>query len=124
MTLKVTANPPNRLGGLRRFAIAISVFNILGHTVFGFEQAWIQPLVSSSPLMPVRFGLKLWIAISTLANRGSQAAGATKWTFFCRRISPALPAPCSSIPIAPDADCVCLRRSHLLQGAVARSGAK
>lgn len=40
------ANPPDRLGGLRRFAIAITVFNILGHTVFGFEQAWIQPLVS------------------------------------------------------------------------------
>jgi hypothetical protein len=46
VTFNVTANPPNRLGGLRRFAIAISVFNILGHTVFGFEQAWIQPLVS------------------------------------------------------------------------------
>lgn len=40
------ANSPDRLGGLRRFAIAITVFNILGHTVFGFEQAWIQPLVS------------------------------------------------------------------------------
>ncbi|HET9366252.1 MAG TPA: RnfABCDGE type electron transport complex subunit D [Candidatus Angelobacter sp.] len=46
MTSQVTANAPNRLGGLRRFAIAITVFNILGHTVFGFEQAWIQPLVS------------------------------------------------------------------------------
>lgn len=40
------ANSLDRLGGLRRFAIAITVFNILGHTVFGFEQAWIQPLVS------------------------------------------------------------------------------
>jgi len=37
---------PDRLGGLRRFAVAITIFNILGHTVFGFEQAWIQPLVS------------------------------------------------------------------------------
>lgn len=46
MTFEMTANAPNRLGGLRRFAIAITVFNILGHTVFGFEQAWIQPLVS------------------------------------------------------------------------------
>lgn len=46
MTMKVTATPPNRLGGLRRFAIAITVFNILGHTIFGFEQAWIQPFVS------------------------------------------------------------------------------
>jgi hypothetical protein len=35
-----------RLGGLRRFAIAISVLNLLGHTVLGFEQSWAQPLVA------------------------------------------------------------------------------
>jgi hypothetical protein len=35
-----------RLGGLRRFAAAITVFNLLGHTVFGFEQSWAQPLLS------------------------------------------------------------------------------
>ena len=35
-----------RLGGLRRFAAAITVLNILGHTVFGFEPAWAQPLVA------------------------------------------------------------------------------
>lgn len=35
-----------RIGGLRRFAVAISILNILGHTVFGFEQAWITPLVA------------------------------------------------------------------------------
>jgi Na+-translocating ferredoxin:NAD+ oxidoreductase RnfD subunit len=35
-----------RLAGLRRFAIAITALNILGHTVFGFEQSWAQPLVS------------------------------------------------------------------------------
>jgi len=46
MTSHATANAPDRLGGLRRFAIAITVFNILGHTVFGFEQAWIQPLAA------------------------------------------------------------------------------
>ncbi len=45
------ASAPNwsdaqRLGGLRRFAIAISVLNLLGHTVLGFEQAWITPLVA------------------------------------------------------------------------------
>jgi len=40
------ANESNRLGGLRRFAVAITVFNLLGHTVFGFEQAWIQPLAA------------------------------------------------------------------------------
>jgi enediyne biosynthesis protein E5 len=36
----------NRLGGLRRFAIAISVLNILGHTVFGFEMALATPFVA------------------------------------------------------------------------------
>ncbi|HEX2271900.1 MAG TPA: hypothetical protein VHH35_20320 [Pyrinomonadaceae bacterium] len=36
----------NRLGGLRRFAIAITVLNILGHTFFGFEQSWAHPLVA------------------------------------------------------------------------------
>jgi enediyne biosynthesis protein E5 len=35
-----------RLGGLRRFALAITVFNILGHSVLGFEQSWAQPLAS------------------------------------------------------------------------------
>lgn len=35
-----------RIGGLRRFAIAITVLNLLGHTVLGFEQAWLHPLVA------------------------------------------------------------------------------
>ena len=35
-----------RLGGLRRFAIAITLLNILGHAWFGFEQSWAQPLVA------------------------------------------------------------------------------
>jgi enediyne biosynthesis protein E5 len=35
-----------RLGGLRRFAAAITVLNILGHTVLGFEPAWAQPLAA------------------------------------------------------------------------------
>jgi hypothetical protein len=35
-----------RLGGLRRFAVAITVLNILGHTFLGFEQSLAQPLVA------------------------------------------------------------------------------
>ena len=46
MNTQATTNEANRLGGLRRFAIAITVFNVLGHTVFGFEQAWITPLLA------------------------------------------------------------------------------
>ncbi|MCP3904371.1 MAG: enediyne biosynthesis protein UnbU [Planctomycetes bacterium] len=36
----------NRLEGLRRFATAITVFTILGHLWFGFEQSWLQPVVA------------------------------------------------------------------------------
>lgn len=35
-----------RLGGLRRFALAITILNILGHTILGFEPAWAQPVVA------------------------------------------------------------------------------
>lgn len=35
----------DRLGGLRRFAFAITAFNIFGHLYLGFEQSWAQPLV-------------------------------------------------------------------------------
>jgi hypothetical protein len=36
----------DQLGGLRRFALAITVFTLLGHFWFGFEQSYAQPLVS------------------------------------------------------------------------------
>ncbi|HEV3121022.1 MAG TPA: hypothetical protein VGY53_03930 [Isosphaeraceae bacterium] len=36
----------NRLPALRRFAVAITVLNVLGHFVLGFEQSWAQPLVA------------------------------------------------------------------------------
>jgi enediyne biosynthesis protein E5 len=39
-------NRADRLGGLRRFAVAITVLNILGHAFFGFEQSLAQPVVA------------------------------------------------------------------------------
>jgi enediyne biosynthesis protein E5 len=38
------ANP--QLVALRRFAVAITVLNVLGHSVLGFEQAWMHPVVA------------------------------------------------------------------------------
>ncbi|MBU8900207.1 RnfABCDGE type electron transport complex subunit D [Corallococcus sp. M34] len=35
-----------RIAGLRRFAVAITVLNLLGHSVLGFEMAWAHPLVA------------------------------------------------------------------------------
>jgi hypothetical protein len=38
-TVKDKRYQPDQLGGLRRFALAITVFTILGHFWFGFEQS-------------------------------------------------------------------------------------
>jgi hypothetical protein len=46
MSANETGNRANRLGGLRRFAVAITVLNILGHAFFGFEQSLAQPLAA------------------------------------------------------------------------------
>ncbi len=35
-----------RVIGLSRFAIAITVLNLLGHTLLGFEQSWLTPIVA------------------------------------------------------------------------------
>lgn len=45
----------NRLGGLRRFAVAITTLNIFGHTVLGFEQSLAYPLVA----LAVAYGMEL-----------------------------------------------------------------
>jgi hypothetical protein len=44
-----------RLAGLRRFGIAITFLNVLGHIVLGFEQSWAQPLVS----LATAYGMEL-----------------------------------------------------------------
>ncbi|MEQ4304174.1 enediyne biosynthesis protein [Plantactinospora sp. B6F1] len=45
-----TKNPPRHdpkvIKALRNFAISITVFNILGYTLFGFEQAWTWPFIA------------------------------------------------------------------------------
>jgi enediyne biosynthesis protein E5 len=46
MSANEVGNRSDRLGGLRRFAIAITVLNILGHAFFGFEQSLAQPLAA------------------------------------------------------------------------------
>jgi hypothetical protein len=63
----------SRLGGLRRFAVAITILNILGHTVLGFEQSWAQPLVALATAYGLEFLLELlgaWSAERTPAFAG------------------------------------------------------
>ena len=44
-----------RLPALRRFAFAITLLNVAGHTVLGFEQAWATPLLA----LAVAYGTEL-----------------------------------------------------------------
>lgn len=37
---------PKVIKALRNFAISITVFNILGYTIFGFEQPWTWPIIA------------------------------------------------------------------------------
>jgi hypothetical protein len=50
ITTKVDTAPPKRtnkvITALRRFAISITIFNILGYTVLGFEQPWLYPFLA------------------------------------------------------------------------------
>ena len=66
-------NDAIRLGGLRRFAIAISILNILGHTVLGFEQSWATPLVALATAYSLELLLEVlncWTTGNTPAFRG------------------------------------------------------
>ena len=49
----------DRLAGLRRFAIAITFLNVLGHFVLGFEQSWVQPLVA----LATAYGLEILLEV-------------------------------------------------------------
>jgi enediyne biosynthesis protein E5 len=44
---------------LRRFAISITIFNILGYTVLGFEQPWLWPFIALATGYSVELGLEL-----------------------------------------------------------------
>ena len=51
--------PNMRLAALRRFAITISVLNILGHTVLGFENSWAQMFVALAAAYSTEIVLEL-----------------------------------------------------------------
>ncbi len=58
--------PDPRLAALRRFAVAITVANVLGHLVFGFEPSWAQLFLSWT----VAYGMEL--LIETIAAASEQ----------------------------------------------------
>jgi hypothetical protein len=63
----------DRLGGLRRFAVAITVLNLLGHTYLGFEQSWAHPFASVLTAYAVELLLEL--ADARAGRRAPKFAG-------------------------------------------------
>jgi hypothetical protein len=60
--------PEPRYLALRNFAISLSVFNILGYTVLGFEQPWLWPFLALATGYTTELGLE---TISAWAERRS-----------------------------------------------------
>ena len=62
-----------RLPALRRFAVAITVFNVVGHTTLGFEQSLAQPLAALALAYFIEITLEL--IDSKIKNRPSRLQG-------------------------------------------------
>ena len=52
----------SRLGGLRRFAVAITLLNIIGRVFLGFEQSWLQVFTAVATAYSLELGLELLLA--------------------------------------------------------------
>ena len=70
-----------RWGGLRRFAFAITVFNIFGHLYLGFEQSYAQPLVALATAYGLEILLEL-ISAKTEDRPYRFSGGFTKFVDF------------------------------------------
>jgi len=79
-------NPKLRLFALWYFTILMIVWNILGYTFLGFEQAWAAPFVGVGSAIAVQFLLE-WVD-ATAKNRELRFAGS--WANFLNALPPAL----------------------------------
>ncbi|QQQ74302.1 enediyne biosynthesis protein [Saccharothrix sp. 6-C] len=80
-TKTVAASPPRHdpkvIKALRNFAISISVFNIIGYTILGFEQAWLWPFIAIATAYAVEIGLE-WIGARQEGRAPRYANGGLK----------------------------------------------
>lgn len=71
----------DRTQGLRRFAIAISILNVLGHTWFGFEQSWAVPFVALAAAYATE--LLLEVLDASMAKRPFRFSGGVMRVVDC-----------------------------------------
>jgi len=89
----VPTAPPSRLAGLRRFALAITALNLVGHTLLGFEAAYAYPLVA----LATGYGTEL---ILELVEANAQQRPLAFWGSPTTFIDFLLPAHITSLAIA------------------------
>ncbi|HZN70165.1 MAG TPA: enediyne biosynthesis protein [Micromonosporaceae bacterium] len=76
MAATTTAAPrhdPKVITALRRFAMSITVFNIFGYTLLGFEQPWLWPFIAVATGYTVEIGLEMIAA--KVEDRAPRFAG-------------------------------------------------
>jgi len=66
-------NPKLRLFALWYFTILLILWNVLGHTVLGFEQSWASPVVAIATAIVVQMFLE-WVD-ATARNRALRFGG-------------------------------------------------
>jgi enediyne biosynthesis protein E5 len=93
MLIESSWSNENRLAGLRRFAVAISVFNLLGHFWFGFEESWAQLFVSIGAAYATEIGLE-WLDARINRRRAAYSGG------FVRLVNFLLPAHITGLAVA------------------------
>jgi hypothetical protein len=74
-------NRDTRLAGLQRFAFAITLLNVLGHTVLGFEQSWAQPIVSLAAAYSAELLLE-WLDAWSAKRKPRFLGGPRVWVNF------------------------------------------
>lgn len=85
---------PDRLGALRRFAAAITILNLLGHTFLGFETSWAQMCVA----LAAAYGMEL--ALEATGARIERRRPAFLCAGVCGFLDFLLPAHISALAIS------------------------
>ena len=89
------AKPDPRYLALRNFALSISVFNVFGYTLLGFEQPWLWPIIALATGYTTEITLELVSAGPTAGGPGSSRTGRAACTSSCcRRTSRPSPSIC------------------------------
>jgi Na+-translocating ferredoxin:NAD+ oxidoreductase RnfD subunit len=70
-----------RLAALRRFAVAITVLNLVGHTALGFEQSWATPLAALAAAYFSELLLE-WVAAACEARQPRFEGGLRRFVDF------------------------------------------